>query len=479
MQYTLENQPHSIRDIDTIRTIITPKLVKVMSDFINAKYDELRDERIDLENPLVDIFHLITTSCQKLGPFVNQADYVFRCLKVGNQRITQDSHIDTEELSDVDTYCLQCFYNDDDIQKQFQQNSGLSDDQMDLLLDAIMKCIDDDSDESSESEDDDFMTEERLEMLLQYATIAAQRDMLKRASAPNAMNLANMHLNYYVSKLLVEIYNDKYKIWASTVEDINILTILNNVRLNTVDNELDAMYLKVLMLFADYYEFDNQGQAIFDLFQKEVCSTPRNIVRFLEAIKYHPVKGAFCDAYRDYCDRMKIQYEFDIDSVKNPKLYIGFDGNTENNKYYARVLEEKTPGNNEQMYVTLSTLYTIFRNEGWIGDNDERELFVFRLSGLFDQELSDAIDFHTTDKIVWEASATELALVFYYLFTPSGATGDSPPYAKVGGFFSQPNGEGFKDLPGLSKSARNTKKNDKNQHVVTLLKKAGFNINIK
>ena len=30
---------------------------------------------------------------------------------------------------------------------------------------------------------------------------------------------------------------------------------------------------------------------------------------------------------------------FDIDSVKNPKLYIGFDGNTENNKYYARVLQ--------------------------------------------------------------------------------------------------------------------------------------------
>ena len=389
MQYTLENQPHSIRDIDTIRTIITPKLVKVMSEFINAKYDELRDERKDLENPLVDIFYLITTSCQKLGPFVNQSDYVFRYLNGGNQSLTQGGCIDTEESSDVDTYRLQCFYNDDDIQKQFQQNSGLSDVQMGLLLDAIMKCIDDDSGESGESEDDDFMTEERLKMLHQYATIAAQRDTLKRVSDPNAMNPADMHLNYYVSKLLVERYNDKYKIWASTVEDINILTILINVRLNAVDNELDAMYLKVLMLFADYYGFDNQGQAIFDLFQKEVCSTPRNIVRFLEAIRYHPVKGAFCDAYRDYCDRMKIQYGFDIDSVKNPKLYIGFDGNTENNKYYARVLEEKIPGNNEQMYVTLSTLYTIFRNEGWIVDNDERELFVFRLSGLFDQELSD------------------------------------------------------------------------------------------
>ena len=493
MQDIIGTEHDSSRDIDTLKQIVSPNLARVMNEYIESELEKVKQSEIPLSNPLVEVLYLIVTLRPKIdfSYILNKITHLYfegfdfeneirSCIYLGDQ-------YDSETIA-FWAHSISCFLEDEPMQQQYKEDAGLTEEEMEIVIRHLNSwqraLLEDDGTKMSEQDYEELtvkLTNKQGPILLEYIIRSVQRDAYQRLRNLNqSLSLEKLNCSYEVAKRLVEKYLDKYTLWASTLNNIYDNAAMLYSRMVTPTSDLEQDYQGILAPFMGYYVLDNKGKALFQMFEQEYCCTPVIIAQVINILKNSPYRTQFCEYYKKYCDRQQKKPCFDIDSLLNPILYIDYQRAAEDDKYYVRLLDEKVSKdslpNYEAMYTALSTLYGLLEEKQYLKITDNRALFIFRLSGLFELQDSVIDDFRNTDKIIWYATPTELALLIYYLYTPKGAQGERPKYKKIGDFFVKRDGGEFKDLPRLANSALNSKKDEKNKSVVKILKAAGFNI---
>ncbi len=503
----MDTAQFSAKDVDTIKNIIPLPLAKSLLFSLYQEYgEEFELDNIIIEEDdadtytLANILFLLLKASQTFEFFFNDYEKDIKlALKEGEEHQGEKCTFEIEpDPVDIDAtrlgcYRIKCFLEDKKILQEYKRVLKLSDSAMGEITNFLREDIayfqnklckndvprDSEADLSNTLKFD--FTYEQYYILIILSFVAESRHVLNQNLIGMTPDLICKALK--ISKFIVKKCPDKYNLWSSTITDCDeILSQLFRSRLLAIDhnNELDKLYTLILYYYYYYYTFDNEGEMIFRTFENYVFTTPANTTRFTNYIKNNLYRVQFCEYYKNYCDCQQKKPCFDIDSILNPILYIDYKRTSEDSKYHVSLLDEKVSKDSvpkyETIYTTLSTLYSILEEKQYFGIDDNRALFIFRLSGLFDQQDSEIDNFRNADKIIWNASPTELALLIYHLFTPKGATGERPKYKKIGDFFVRPDGKEFEDLSGLAISAIKAKKDEKNQSVVKILKAAGFNI---
>ena len=504
----MDTTQFSAKDVDTINNLVPLPLAKSM---LFSLYQEFGKE-LELDNIMVEddsdtytlanILFLLLKASQKFEFFYNNYEKDIKLvLKYGKEhqgeKCTFEIETDPVDIDDtrLDCYRIECFLEDKNILQEYKRVLKLSDSELSEITNFLQEVITyyyqyesckenvsiDSEVDSSNTLKYDF-TYEQYNILTILSAVAERRHVLNQNY--NESILARFFKWFKIAEFIVKKYPDKYKLWSSSVTSDcdEILSVLFRSRLLNIDNndELEKIYSLLLYLYHIYYMFDNEGEMIFRSFEKEIFATPANTTSFINFLKNNLYRVQFCEYYKRYCERQQKKPCFDIDSLRNPILYIDYQRAAEDDKYYVRLLDEKVSKDSipiyEAMYSALSTLYGLLEEKQYLKITDNRALFIFRLSGLFELQDSEIDDCRNTDKIIWNATPTELALLIYYLYTPKGAQGERPKYKKIGDFFVKRDGGEFKDLPRLANSALNSKKDEKNKSVVKILKAAGFNI---
>ena len=504
----MDTTQFSAKDVDIIKNIVPLPLAKSMLISLCQEFgEELELDNIKVEDDadtytLANVLFLLLKASQKFEFFYNNYEKDIKLvLKYGKdhqgEKCTFEIETDPVDIdaTRIDCYRIKCFLENKKLLQEYKRVLKLSDSKMGEITNFLQEVLSYYYQNESCKDSVPIESEFDSSNTLKYDFTYEQYYILKILSAvAERRHVLNQNLNgetptiifkwFKIAEFIVKKYPDKYKSWSSsfTADCDETLSLLFSSRLRSIDNndELGKLYFLLLYFYYFYYMFDNEGKMIFRSFEEYVFTTPANTTSFTNYIKNNLYRVQFCEYYKRYCDRQQKKPCFDIDSVQNPKLYIDYQRLAEDCKYHVSLLDEKVSKdcvpNYETIYTALSTLYSILEEKQYFGIDDNRTLFIFRLSGLFDQQDSEIDNFRNADKIIWNASPTELALLIYHLFTPKGATGERPRYKKIGDFFVRPDGKEFEDLPRLASSAINAKKDEKNQTVVKILKAAGFNI---
>ena len=405
MQDIIGTEHDSSRDIDTLKQIVSPNLARVMNEYIESELEKVKQSEIPLSNPLVEVLSFFVTLRPKIdfSYILNKITHLYfkgfdfeneirSCIYRGDQ---YDS-----ETNAFWAHSISCFLEDVPMQQQYKEDAGLTEGEMEIVIRLLnlwrSAILEDDDTEMSEHDSKELkLTNKQFPMLLEYIIRSVQHDIYQRFSSKihQSFSIEKLNCSYEVAKRSVEKYYDKYTLWASTMNNIYDNCVMLFSRMVIPISELEENYQVILLYFMGYYFLDNGGKAMFQMFEQEYCCTPVVITQVINILKNSPYRTQFCEFYKRYCDRQQKKPCFDIDSVQNPKLYIDYQRSAEDCKYHVSLLDEKVSKDSvpkyETIYTTLSTLYSILEEKQYFGIDDNRALFIFRLSGLFDQQDSE------------------------------------------------------------------------------------------
>jgi hypothetical protein len=217
-----------------------------------------------------------------------------------------------------------------------------------------------------------------------------------------------------------------------------------------LDKELFSDVNSVLGYFTNYYrikQLDGGKSFIEDV--NKLCESPKDKKQFVDMVKEHEFGMAFCNEYLRLCGLCNIDPLFDVNKVINGVNLLYDKDNTHGKEWFVRIPEDRIAGSdgkltdenrNALFYRNLSSLYDGLSHYATI-TNDQRRLFIYRLSGVYEEGCNVNEEFNPNFKMEWTWEPKHVLPVLTHMLF-EGKDGIVPQMAVIR-FFGLTNSNGM------------------------------------
>ena len=281
---------------------------------------------------------------------------------------------------------------------------------------------------------DEFVTR----LILTYANAASLK---KQNNTLAASTLYHPMLFAHVSKLFYKQFSDEYKMWESCVcmrdfEQIVGCNALYYCQFSQAESEFkDELSAKgmILSLFIYYFGLYSKfsPKYLYEFKLGQLLTSPVQIARFVNFLKEHEYSKVFVDGYSDYCKANDVSPLFDVSSINGVTKDPKWDEDPEHSSCFEKIPTLSDIGTLERKLILL---YEELVKEGFLTNDTQPELFVYRLSGILPfypmpNETSGGDKYY----IKWNSTLGALAYLVNKLYR-NNRTG-APKFKQIGMFF--------------------------------------------
>lgn len=267
--------------------------------------------------------------------------------------------------------------------------------------------------------------------------------------------------SYRTAQAVHDIYKDIYKICLASRQDkYDLYYWFNNLdSLRFCNLEAFYPYYVVIGEFLKYQQvYSNEwNDCMFWNVKLATCQVQDKIgfIRFLNS-KEEEGGSRFASTFVEWLeDIQKTKKEILLDT-KIIKQHTSFLRSCEGDpKWYEKIPNTKIK-ENRSIIECLDNLYNELIKKGWIPEDLNKELFIYRLSGLHGP-------YDTTHKMGWIGKPADLGKLARCLYEDSR---NIPPYKKIGAFFGLGN-----NIAGASKIRSD---NSSAIEIIEMLESCGF-----
>lgn len=305
---------------------------------------------------------------------------------------------------------LGCLFADDEEKELFKTSLNISDAQFNSVMDKLEQMLEEDVDEAKSAEleaiilrnvNSDKISFYRNLSFHAFVAFLKNIDILGKVVPSKDPIIEIKAIQRFVGRHMT-LFNE----WRSYINE-NVHSQVFS-RIFADDNFSDVN--SVLGYFTDYYiikQLDGGKSFIEDV--NKLCESPKDKKQFVDMVKKHEFGMAFCNEYLRLCGLCSIDPIFDVNKVINGVNLIYDKDNTRGKEWFVRIPEDRIAGSdgkladenrNALFYRNLSSLYDDLSDYATI-TNDQRRLFIYRLSGVYEEGCNVNEEFNPNFKMEW------------------------------------------------------------------------------
>lgn len=305
---------------------------------------------------------------------------------------------------------LACLFIDDEEKELFKASLNISDAQFNCVMNKLEQMLEEDVDEAKSAEleaiilrnvnSDKISFHRKLSF---HAFVACLKNLYKLGKAVPSKDPI---IEIKAIQRFVERHMTLFNEWRSYIDENVRSQVFSRILADDRFSDVNS----VLGYFTDYFkikQLDGGKSFIEDV--NELCKSPKDKKQFVDMVKEHEFGMAFCNEYLRLCGLCSIEPFFDVNKVINGVNLLYDKDSTHGKEWFVRIPEDRIAGSdgltdenrNALFYRNLSSLYDGLSHYATI-TNDQRGLFIYRLSGVYEEGCNVNEEFNPNFKMEWE-----------------------------------------------------------------------------
>lgn len=392
------------------------------------------DEGRELASEFKDIYQSLVSEVDRKED-LSQAEKAYLFLKdVGKQKLSNLSDLEIRSIAYNGIYgvdiekalaiknapsenniimvfmIIGCLFADDEEKELFKTSLNISDAQFNSVMDKLEQMFEEDDDEAKSDEleaiilrnvNSDKISFFRKLFFHAFVAYLKNIDKLGKVVPSKDPIIEIKAIQRFVGRHMT-LFNE----WRSYINENVNSQVFSMICAEDIFSDVNS----VLGHFTDYYrikQLDGGKSFIEDV--NKLCESPKDKKQFVEMVKKHEFGMAFCNEYLRLCGLCSIDSIFDVNKVINGVNLLYDKDNTHRKEWFVRIPEDRIVGfdgkltdenKNALLYRKLSSLYDSLSDYAAI-TNDQRRLFIYRLSGVYEEGCNVNEEFNPNFKMEW------------------------------------------------------------------------------